>query len=159
MFIYSIRASTVRYFAVIALSIVLLIAILLVGGTADASYTPAGAKEITFSGIKTNEDRVAFIKQFGIEVSDVACEHAEFIMPENFDRVILGYNELQKSQGLELSKYKNKRVNRYTYEVKNYEGYDGTVYVNLIIYRSTVIGCDISSAERDGFVKPLITFR
>jgi hypothetical protein len=77
-------------------------------------------------------------------------------MPKDFDRVVTEYNELQRRQGLDLSKYTGKRVTRYTYEVKNYEGYEGTVYVNLLVYRDKVIGCDISSADPTGFVAPLI---
>ncbi len=157
MFIYTVRSSTLRYFAVIALSLVLLVAIMLLGSQGE-SYLPASAEEIKFSGIKTNDDRVAFISQFDIRVKESPTESVEFTVPENFDRVILGYNEIQKSQGLDVTRYKNKKVTRYTYEAVDYEDYDGTVYVNLIIYRNTVIACDISSAEKDGFVKPLIKF-
>lgn len=156
MFVLSVRASTLRYFAVIAICLVLLVAILFVGN--NESYLPTLAKEIKFSGIKTNEDRVSFIEQFGIEVSEIPCESVDFSMPENFDRIILGYNEIQKSQGLDVTKYKNKKVTRYTYKAENYDGYDGVVYVNLIVYRNTVVACDVSSAEKDGFVKPLVKF-
>ena len=77
-------------------------------------------------------------------------------MPESFDRIMLGYNEIQKAQGLDLSGYAKKRITRYTYEMDGYDGYEGTVYVNLLVYRSRVIGCDISSADPEGFVEPLI---
>ena len=48
------------------------------------------------------------------------------------------------------------RVTRYTYQVNGYGDYDGEVNVNLVIYRNTVIACDVSSADSTGFVKPLI---
>lgn len=156
MFVCTVRASTIRYFAVICISIALLLSIIFLGG--GESYLPASASEIKFSGIKTNEDRVSFIEQFGIDVVDTAKESVEFAVPENFDRIILGYNEIQKAQGLDITKYKNKKVTRYTYEAEGYTGYDGVVYVNLIIYRNTVVACDVSSAEKDGFVKPLVHF-
>ena len=73
---------------------------------------------------------------------------------ESFDRVILGYNELQKKQGLDLSKYENKRVTRYTYRVTNYKS-DGEVYANLFVYRSKIVACDLSSGDPLGFVIPL----
>jgi hypothetical protein len=66
--------------------------------------------------------------------------------------VFTGYNEIQKRQGLDLSKYKKKNVMRYTYEVKNYKDYDGTVYANIIVYRNKVIGGDICSADVTGFI-------
>ena len=111
--------------------------------------------DIKLGGVKTNEDRLAFISQFGINVAGEAKESETFAIPENFDRVTAKYNEIQKAQGLDLTKYKNKKVTRYTYSVSDYEGYDGEVNVNLIIYRNTVIGCDVSSASPSGFVKPL----
>ena len=157
MFIYTVRASSVRYFGVIALCLLLLVGIM-VFSSAENSYLPAAADEIKLSGIKTNEQRVAFISQFGLNVKESPVESAEFSVPENFDRVINGYNEIQKAQGLDISRYKNKNVTRYTYEVTSYEGYDGTVYVNLIMYRNTIIACDVSTLEVDGFVKPLIVF-
>ena len=61
-------------------------------------------------------------------------------------------NEIQKEQGLNLLKYKRKKLTRYTFEVKNYEGYDGRVLANVLVYRGKVVGGDICSADIDGFV-------
>ena len=152
MFIYSVRASTLRTVAVIALILVLLVVALSVGST-DTVYA-SGSGEINYSGIKTNADRVNFIEGFGIKVKDEPTEEESFNMPKDFDRVILGYNELQKKQGLDLSKYAKKRVTRYTYKVENYD-YDGEVYANIFVWRSRIVGCDISSADPEGFVAPL----
>ena len=152
MFIYSVRASTIRFFAVIALTLAVLIGVLAFGGGADSVSAASGA--VSFSGVKTNEERVAFISQFGIKVDTEPEETEEFRVPENFDRVISGYNEIQKSQGLDLTKYKNKKVTRYTYETADYNG--KPAFVNLIIYKGTVIACDVSSTDPTGFVEPLI---
>ncbi len=154
MFVYSIRASTIKFFGIIVLTLAVLVGILVFGSSAEA--TSAVSTSLSFSGVSTNEDRIAFISQFGIKVDEVGFECAEFSVPEDFDRVISGYNELQRMQGLDISKYKNKRVTRYTYKVKDYEGYDGEVVVNLIIYKKTVIACDVSTTDPNGFVKPLV---
>ncbi len=151
MFIYSIRASTVKFFCFVIAALLLLVGAVAFGG--DAVYASASG-EVNYSKIKDNDDRVAFIESFGILVEDVPIEEESFAMPENFDRVILGYNELQKRQGLDLTKYAKKRVTRYTYKVENYE-YDGEVQVNLFIHRGTVIACDISTADPEGFVAPM----
>ncbi len=153
MFIYSVRSSTIKFFLLIVLTLVLVAGILLFG-SGNAVAASVGA-DIKLSGIKTNEDRLAFISQFGISVAGEAKESETFAIPENFDRITAQYNEIQKEQGLDLTKYKNKKVTRYTYSVSDYEGYDGEVNVNLIIYRNTVIACDISSELPTGFVKPL----
>ena len=154
MFILSIRASTVKFFVVLAVTFAVLLGLILSGNTAFASVNSSA--EINLSDIKTEDDRVAFIEQFGIKVKGASVESESFVIPDSFDRVLAGYNEIQKNQGLDLSKYSKKKVTRYTYEVDGYEEYDGDVRVNLLIYRNRVVGCDVSSADANGFVKELI---
>ena len=152
MFVYTVRASGLKFFAVVALTLVVLVGLVLGGGTVLASAAPG---EINFSGMKTREDRIAFLAAFGIEVEE-GEECVSFVMPEDFDRVLLGYNEIQRRQGLDISKYAKKKITRYTYTVSNYEGYDGEVKANLLIYRNRIIACDISSADPGGFVEPIV---
>lgn len=152
MFIYSVRSSSIKFFVFIALTLALLAGAVIIGG--ESYIFTSGSAEVNYSGMRDNEDRVAFIESFGIMVDDEPIEEAAFTMPDNFDRVILGYNELQKKQGLDLSKYAKKKVTRYTYRVTNYND-EAEVYANLFIYRSKIIACDVSSASPDGFVVPL----
>ena len=152
MFIYSVRASTIKFCA-LAVFVVIFLGVV-VGFAANDSVMAAASGEVNYSGIKTNADRVRFIEQFGVMVADEAVDEEKFQMPENFDRVILGYNELQKKQGLDLSKYAKKKVTRYTYRVENYDS-EGEVFVNLFIHRGKVVACDICSAMDEGFVAPL----
>ncbi|MBO5789506.1 MAG: DUF4830 domain-containing protein, partial [Clostridia bacterium] len=150
MFIYSIRASTLRFAGLMILSLALLTGVLVHARADDVAVV-----SYQYHKIKTEEDRVAFLEQFGWKVkSKTPIEEQEFTIPKQFDRVMLGYNEIQKSQGLDLSRYHHKKVTRYTYEIDNYEGYEGKVYANLILYRDKVIGGDICSAEASpgGFV-------
>ena len=158
MFVYSVRASTVRFFAVIILTLAFLVGIVAFGGISGNAVS-AMTNTVNFEGRKTNDDRVEFIKEFGVDVKEAPIETVDFTLPENFDRIIAGYSEIQKMQGLDLSKYKNKKVTRYTYLAENYDGYDGDVYVNLILYKNTVIACDISSADPSGFISPLIRYK
>ena len=157
MFVYSVRASTIKFFAVILLTVSALVILLSLGGLGRASVL-ASSDNVNFGGVKTNEDRVEFIAQFGIEVEEVPIEESDFSIPRDFDRILSEYNEIQKRQGLDISKYKNKKVTRYTYTVKNYDGYDGAVCVNLLVHRNTVIACDVSSQDPTGFVEPLLKF-
>lgn len=154
MFIYTIRASTLKFFMCIFLCLAVFVALIGIG-TADSVYASADGREIDYSGVKDNEDRVKFIESFGIKVNPEAVSEETFTVPAEFDRVIEEYNQIQKRQGLDLSRYQKKRVTHYAYEVTNYD-HEGSVYVNLIVYRGRVIGADISSATGGGFVLPLI---
>ena len=154
MFIFSVRASSIKFFAILILAFSVLLGLIVFSDAPSVYAVSMG--EIKLSDIKTEDDRVAFIEQFGLRVKSAASDECDFVMPENFDRVVMGYNEIQKVQGLDLSKYARKKVKRYTYEIDNYEGYDGAVFVNLLVYRNKIIGCDISSGDPSGFVKPLL---
>ena len=157
MFVYSVRASTVKFFGVVVLTLAVLIGVLAVGHT--GSVAVSAATGVSFSGIKTNEDRIAFVSQFGIELTGDPKEEIEFRIPDKLEGPLAEYNELQKSQGLDLGRYKNKKVTRYTYEIDGYGDYSGPVCVNLIVFRNKVIACDVSSADPAGFVEPLVKNR
>ncbi len=155
MFIYSVRATTLKFFGVVLLSVAALITLICFIPTIEASEDQSAfsvGEEISYSNIKTNEDRIAFLSQFGWETEAEAVEEETVTIPDEFDKVYTGYNEIQKEQGLDLAKYKRKELTRYTYIVTNYPDYEGTVYANLLVYRNKVVGGDICSAESDGFV-------
>ncbi|MDD6799098.1 MAG: DUF4830 domain-containing protein [Firmicutes bacterium] len=156
MFVYSFRASTLKFVGVVLLSTVLLIGLLtLIPSHAPtaASLMYSGVSKINFSKVKTNEDRIAFLSQFGWTVDSTPVEEKEVTIPDEFDRVFTAYNDLQKQQGLDLSRYRRKKVMRYTYSITNYPDYNGTVYANVLVYRNNVIGGDVCSADVNGFIK------
>ena len=158
MFVCSVRAGTLRFFGAVFLALTLFLTVLVLcepGDTVAASGEEA-LEVVHYAGIKTDADRVALLSSFGWQVAGEApSATVEFSLPEEFDRVLLGYNELQKAQGLDLARYKGKTVTRYTYEITNYEGYEGKVYANLIMYKNKVVAADITSADPQGFVHGL----
>lgn len=155
MFVYSVRASSIKFVIVLLLCTCGMIGLFALTAEEQTAVTVSG-EEIDYGNIKTNDDRIAFINRFGILVEEDPRVETLFSIPDSFDRVISGYNELQKAQGLDLTKYKGKRVTRYTYRVTNYD-YDGEVLVNLLVYKSRIIAADISSADSSGFVSGIAT--
>lgn len=155
MFIYSMKASTLKLIGVVCVSVVALVVLLSVIPTYEptaASLMYSDVASYNYSKINTNDDRIGFLKQFGIEVEKTPVQEQNVTVPGEFDKIYVCYNELQKQQGLDLSKYKRKEITRYTYKVTNYDGYDGTVYADVLIYRGKVVGGDICSADVSGFV-------
>ena len=154
MFVYSVRASTLKFFAFLFLSVGLLIGIVVYGGSQSALVSADG--EIVFSGIKTNEDRIAFLSGFGISVDPTPGEEKSFTLPKSFDRITSSYNEIQKSQGLDLSKYKGKRITRYTYKVTNLADGEREAYASVFVYKSRIVACDMSLVGEGGGVYALV---
>lgn len=152
MFVCSLRASTIKFFGIICVAMAALITLIVFIPSYDGGTDVSTSTGINYSKIKSEEDRVAFLKQFGWEVKSGAVEEKETKIPKEFDKVFSTYNELQRRQNLDLSNYKGKAVVRYTYEITNYPGYEGTVYANLIIYKNKVIGGDICTADVEGFI-------
>ncbi len=154
MFVYSVRATTIKFFGVVCVALAALITLIAFVPTYTGDGTAQAASDgaVSYDKIKSVDDAAAFLKQFGWEVDMTTAQTVEVEMPESFDKVFSGYNELQKRQGLDLSKYTGKSVTRYTFTVTNYEGVEGTVYANVLVYRSRVIGGDLCSADVTGFV-------
>ncbi len=152
MFIYSVKASTIRLGALILLSLVIICALVVLIPSYDAVSVFADDGSVVYTGAKTNEGRIEFLRKFGWEVESTPKDEVNVTIPTEFDSVFNGYNELQKLQGLDLSKYKRKSVTRYTYVITNYPDYDGRVFANLLIYRGKVIGGDICTESGDGFI-------
>ena len=160
MFIYSFKASTLKFLGIISITLVALIAIIAfvpvyadgIGSVSTGAVGDAG-ESVNYDKVKSAADAVNFLSQFGWTVDGGSPESAKVTIPAEFDKVFAAYNEIQKSQGLDLSKYKKKELTRYTFEVTNYEGYEGKVYANVLVYRNKVVGGDICSADVSGFVQ------
>ena len=103
----------------------------------------------------TQEERVAFLSQFGWKINEDPVEVAEVMIPAEFDETYEKYNALQKMQDLDLSIYAGERVKQYTFTILNYPGYEqsDTVRANLLIFNGLVIGGDVSCIEQGGFTQ------
>ena len=158
MFVYSLRASSLKFFGVTTVALAALVALLIFIPAAEPAVSDGiveAVENVRFDKIKTAEDRIEFLRQFGWEVDAVPTEEVEVTIPAEFDKVYQSYNELQKKQGFDLTKYLKKNVMRYTYRITNYPSYDGEVYVNILVYKKKVIGGDVYSADINGFIHGL----
>ncbi len=150
MFVYSVKASSLKYIAVMLVCAVAIAACVFMFPDSKAvEYTGASGKP-SFKNVKTNDDRVKFLEGFGWEIEPEALDICEVVIPSEFDDVYTRYNDIQKSEGLDLKKYSGKSVKKYSYRVKNYES-DTSVIASLLIYKNRVIGGDISSSDINGF--------
>ena len=132
-------------------------AIVLKPNTTQSFNVAQKSSEYNFRGIKTNEERIAFLAQFGWEVAEQPIEIMEVQIPEEFDQVYLKYNELQKQLKLDLQKYTGKRAKRYTYIVTNYpKDTQDEIRANILMHKDRVIAGDIMSTALDGFMHSLL---
>ncbi len=156
MFVYSMRAGTVRFFGIVCVALLLLVALVAfvpeLQPAVAAGEVVEDTQSIRYEDVNSAADGVAFLAQFGWEVDPSPVEETTVTVPAQFDKVFTAYNEMQRAQGLDLSNYSGRTVQHYTYRVTNYEGFEGTVLANLLVFRGRVIGGDICSAEQHGFL-------
>lgn len=149
MRIISMRSQNLKFALVLLLSVAVLTTLVIVVPNAESSAADA---KISYSDIYTSADRVSFISKFGWEVDESRYDEISVSIPAEFDENMRRYNEIQLSQGLDLSRYRGKEVVKYTYNVTNFSDYDGAVEINLLIYKNKIVGGDISSADGNGFI-------
>lgn len=121
-----------------------LLALLIFGGRLFGGG-PAGPGEDA-------EGRLSFLADCGWEVEPGSEQAQEIRIPEVFTPVYEDYNELQKQQGYDLSRYAGEDVTLYTYTVTNWPDESQTVVADLYVFRGEIVGGDVHSTNLDGFM-------
>ena len=152
MFIMSFRLSEKKIF--IAVGIFLLAAAVLLGGKwigsiQQTAAQPKGKSEKIMG--KTEEQRQSFIASFGWETEEEPSLVMEILIPEKFDSVYEEYNNLQKTQGMDLSPFQGKRCKKYQYTILNYPDRPDHVSCTLLVRDGRIIGGDISGTGEESF--------
>lgn len=157
MFIYTVKASRLKFFALVICSMAILFTLASVIPRTD-DYESVAVVAYDYGNISTNDDRVGFLAGFGYEVLPDPIEVVSVNVPEKFDSVFETYNDIQRAQGLNLKRYAGKELTRYSYTVANYDD-GGNAVANLLIYNSTIVGGDICRTGEQsflhGFEKPM----
>lgn len=165
MFVYTVKASSLKFFTAILFSAAVLVGIVALLPVIDPSGEVAVAA-LDYKGITTVEEQISFLRELGHQPDPNPVYAGEVVIPEVFDSVYETYNQLQKSQGLNLEKYRGKTVQRYTYaltpasaESSEGEGEetgetDGAArYATILIYKNRIIGGDITTTGPNGKVE------
>ena len=153
MFVYTLKASGLKFFAVVALSVGLLATAIGILPTVSAASDVA-AVATDYKNVSTEDEMIKFLNTFGYEVENEPAKKYEITIPEQFNAVYEKYNEIQRAQGLNLKRYAGKDATAYEFKLKNHET-AGEVYATLFIRNGRVIAGDVSSKEGEGFVNGL----
>lgn len=131
---------------IIGAAVLLILGAILLFGGGDAAPTVS-------TDVSGNDARVAFLKDFGWDVTTSPVESSQVRIPEESSEVFDRYNALQKSQGYDLSAYAGKTVMRYVYKINNYPGATEPVYATLLVYKNQIIGGDVTDTSAKGVVR------
>lgn len=111
--------------------------------------------EDTVATMSDNDSRVQFLKDLGWQVTTSPKESSQVKIPTEQSPAYSRYNDLQKSQGYDLSRYAGKTVMRYVYEVQNSPNAQQPVYATLLVYKNQIIGGDITDSAANGAIRGL----
>ena len=115
----------------------------------DDPTTATGAPAMS-----SNDDRVKFLADLGWQVAASPTESSQVRIPEAPSAVFNRYNDLQKSQGYDLSQFAGKNVMRYVYKITGQQDSAAPVYATVLVYKNKVIGGDITDTAPNGKVRP-----
>lgn len=141
-----------------AVLIIIAVAVLLSAVVFLASSGDPEKNDVRSWGLNDNDDRLEYLSSLGWQVEAEPADTKTVVIPREFDAVYQDYNELQKSQGFDLSEYCGMEVTVYTYNVTNYPSSgNGSVQAELYIKNGRVVAGDIHSTALDGFMHGLTT--
>ncbi len=102
----------------------------------------------------TNEDRIKFLNSYGWKVNSEPFEVKTVIIPVEFNKIYENFNDLQLSQGYDLSAYKGITAKKYTYTIQNYPKVN-IAYGDLYVYKNKVIAADVYTPGIEGIMHGL----
>ncbi len=150
MFVYSVKSGHIKTVFLVMFAVITVISLAVL--SKESSSTSADGEQVFTAA--DNTQRLSFISNYGWEVDEEAVEVKEVVIPEELDDTYTAYNEIQKSQGFDLTLYAGRRVKRWTYIINNYEGYENRdcIRINILVCDDIIIGGDVCSVELDGFM-------
>ena len=153
MFVMTAKLSKPKLLAagVILVAVIAAIVMLLKGGS------PTAPTELHKGS--TDAERAAYLATFGWSINAQPKETQTVTVPNATDNKIFArYNDLQISQGFDLTPYAGQEVTRYVYEILNYPDATAPVYAGLLVKEGLIIGGEITDTSPNGvmhgFQKP-----
>ncbi len=127
----------------------------LAGVLTFSGRSAAAGQAVSPKGVKTAEDRLAYLGAYGWLVKEEPLAVEEIEIPKELGPEYADFLSLQTQQGFDLSRYAGKKVTRYTYEILNYPTGETGVQASLLLYKHTVVGASVLSPALDGFIHGL----
>jgi hypothetical protein len=155
MLVFSMKLTKKKIFAALFAAAVMLAIIIAATSGWGGTSAPAGADAPENVLAATNDQRIEFLKYFGLNPNPDPVEIIEVIIPSEFDETYEGYNNLQKSAGFDLAGQKGKKVKKWTYELIDFPGSSSPVQATLLVLDGKVVGGDIAETAVGGFQRSL----
>lgn len=140
MFVFSVKTSYRQVLSVLGCVAVIAVA------AVTTVLLPKQEVVASAARVTSSEERVAYLRSLGLEITADSEEVREVRIPDEPDEVLLQYDALQETVGQSLTAYSGKRVRLYSYQTV-----DGSV-AHLYVYRDRIVAGDV---ELKGELQPI----
>ena len=144
MFVITTKVSKTK----LAAAVTLLIAAVVLVAVLAAAKTAAPQEPDAMNG-------ETFLAQYDWQVNAEPVQTQTVKIPAEDSEVFTRYNELQKSQGFDLTQYAGQQATRYVYEILNYPDSDSPVYATIFVLNGKIIGGDVTDTAPEGKMQGL----
>lgn len=151
MFVVSVKTGKRKMIAVLAAVLVVVTAVIVLVKVRNSAPTADSEGKKYSLAASSNDERIAFFKQFGWEVKPEPISSGEVAIPQKFDDVYTRYNNIQQEQGLDLTPYAGKTCEQWVYDVTNFPE-QTSMRGTLLVFDGRVVGGDLCTPALDGFM-------
>lgn len=151
MFVITTKVSKTKLAAAVTLLIAVVVLVAVLSAAMGGTKPDADAK----NG-ETNEARVAWLTQNGWQLNAEPVQTQSVVIPAEDSEIFSRYNELQKSQGFDLTQYAGRQATRYVYEVLNLPEAKGPVYATVFVLDGRIVGGDVTDSSPEGKMRALV---
>lgn len=157
MFVFTMRRGGLRRLAAVAICGVALAGAAFVAGAfrgGDNAVAAAAQGSPLKQEITGAQDVVSFFQGFGIEVDPTTAEVSTVTVPRKWDESFKAFNEVIKESGLDLSRVKNKKVDKWVVLIPSRTTEKEKSYGVVLVYKNEPRGAYILQ-KPSGEVLPL----
>lgn len=162
MFVFSLRASKLKFIGIICLCLIAAAGVISIlpdtGAYLNVNKIEI-SKDLSKIDVKKEQGRQEYFSTLGYSVGSAAVSETSEKLPEVFDAVTEKYNSLQKLQGFDLERLCGKKVTGYTYEITSLPDgesiSDGRYLATIIVHKNRVVAADVCCPEK-GEYYPLV---
>jgi hypothetical protein len=104
--------------------------------------------------VNSSNEAAEYLAEFGWKVAPEPVSIRFVEIPAEFTKEYDEYNNLQKSQGFDLSEFRSMTATVYTFRILNHPEADN-VFANILVIDGNVVAGDIVSYAIDGFLTGL----
>lgn len=152
MLVFTAKVSKGKIFTI---ALILLVVIGLLVTLCNKAGTPQDPPATEVSTVATNDQRIAFLEGYGWQVTPTPVESQEVSIPEELPDILAKYNELQKSQGFDLTQFGGQTVQRFVYAIENFPDTTEQYFATILIADDQVIAGDVASNAQGGLMQGL----